>query len=63
MAGAWSDLGSAYGVTYLAALVIGVLMVSFVTIGWPPDRPIFQKLYVAGFPVMFTLMVAMRFGF
>jgi hypothetical protein len=49
--------------TYLAALVIGVLMVSYVTIGWPPDRPLYQKLYIAGFPVMFTLMVAMRFGY
>jgi uncharacterized membrane protein len=63
LTGVWSSLGTAYGVTYLTALVIGVLMASFVTIGWPPDRPIFQKLYVAGFPVMFTLMVAMRFGY
>jgi hypothetical protein len=63
MTGVWSSLDSLYGITYLIALVIGVLMVSFVTVGWPPDRPIFQKLYVAGFPVMFTLMVAMRFGY
>jgi uncharacterized membrane protein len=63
MNGVWSNLDSAYGITYLAALVIGVLMVSYVTIGWPPDRPLYQKLYIAGFPVMFTLMVAMRFGY
>ena len=63
MTGVWSSLGTAYGITYLAALLIGVLMASYVTIGWPADRPLYQKLYVAGFPVMFTLMVAMRFGY
>jgi hypothetical protein len=26
------------------------------------EHPIFRKLYVGGFPVMFTLMVLMRFG-
>jgi uncharacterized membrane protein len=63
MTGVWDNLGSAYGVTYLTALVIGTLMMSYVAFGWPPDRPLYQKLYVAGFPVMFTLMVAMRFGY
>ena len=63
LTGVWSNLGTLYGITYLTALVIGVLMVSFVTIEWPSGRSIYQKLYVAGFPLMFTLMVAMRFGY
>ncbi len=61
--GVWSDLASPYGLTYLAALAIGLVMLSYITIGWPRGRPIYSRLYVAGFPVMFTLMVAMRFGY
>ncbi|TMC55235.1 MAG: hypothetical protein E6J19_13505 [Chloroflexi bacterium] len=63
LTGVWSDLATPYGITYLGALVIGLLMVSYITIGWPNGRPVYGKLYVAGFPVMFTLMVAMRFGY
>lgn len=63
MTGVWSNLTTPYGITYLASLVIGTLMWSFLSLGWPPDRPLFAKLYVVGFPVMFTLMVAMRFGY
>jgi uncharacterized membrane protein len=62
MSGALSDLTSAYGLTYLAALIIGLAMLSYITIGFPKG-PLWGKLYVAGFPVMFTLMVAMRFGY
>ena len=59
--GVFSQLDTAYGITYLAALVIGVAMLMF---NFAPgfSHPIFRKLYVAGFPVMFTLMVLMRFG-
>ena len=61
IAGVFSQLDTAYGVTFLAALVIGVAMLLF---NFAPgfSHPIFRKLYVAGFPVMFTLMVLMRFG-
>lgn len=62
MSGALSDLSSPYGLTFVAALLIGLLMLSFITIGFPKG-PVWGKLYVAGFPVMFTLMVAMRFGY
>ena len=59
--GVFSELNTAYGITYLAALVIGVAMLAM---NFAPGfgHPIFRKLYVGGFPVMFTLMVLMRFG-
>ena len=59
--GVFSELNTAYGITYLAALVIGVSMLAM---NFAPGfgHPIFRKLYVGGFPVMFTLMVLMRFG-
>ena len=61
MTGVFSQLDTAYGITYLAALFIGVAMLAF---NFAPGfgHPIFRTLYVAGFPVMFTLMVLMRFG-
>ena len=62
MSGALSDLTSPYGLTFLVALLIGLVMLSFITIGFPKG-PAWGKLYVAGFPIMFTLMVAMRFGY
>jgi len=59
--GVFGQLDTAYGVTYLAALAVGVAMLAF---NFAPgfEHPIFRKLYVGGFPVMFTLMVLMRFG-
>lgn len=59
--GVFSQLDTAYGVTYLAALVIGVFML---VINFSPlfPQPVWRTVYVAGFPVMFTLMVLMRFG-
>jgi uncharacterized membrane protein len=73
-------LDTAYGLTYLAALVIGLAMVGWLLFNpfqrrlqnMPPgpvaDRvarreQLFSKVYLAGFPVIFTLMVAMRFGY
>jgi len=61
MAGVFGQLATAYGLTYLAALGIGVAMLAFNFSPWF-RAPIFRTLYVAGFPVMFTLMVLMRFG-
>jgi uncharacterized membrane protein len=78
--GVLQSLDTAYGVTYLAALVIGLAMV-----GWLLFNPfrlrlqsmqpspeadllarrqqLFSNVYLAGFPVIFTLMIAMRFGY
>jgi uncharacterized membrane protein len=62
MTGVFAQLDTPYGVTYLAALVVGVAMLAF---NFAPGfgHPIFRKLYVGGFPVMLTLMVLMRFGY
>ncbi len=59
--GVLGQLGTAYGITYLAALAIGVFMLALL---YAPffGAPIWRKVYVVGFPVMFTLMVLMRFG-
>jgi uncharacterized membrane protein len=59
--GVHERLDTAYGLTYLAALVIGLAMLVWLLVPWL-KQPIFGKLYVAGFPLMFSLMVAMRFG-
>jgi hypothetical protein len=61
LSGALSDPTSPYGLTYLAALVIGLLMAIQLTAHvW--KAPIAGRLWLAGFPVMLGLMVAMRFG-
>ena len=62
LTGVFGQLDTAYGITYLAALVIGIAMLAFNFSPWF-GAPIFRKLYVGGFPVMFTLMVLMRFGY
>ncbi|HXF36950.1 MAG TPA: hypothetical protein VNO17_07190 [Actinomycetota bacterium] len=59
---AFADLSSPYGLTFLAALLIGLAMLVWLVTPWL-KTPAFARLYVAGFPVMFTLMVAMRFGY
>lgn len=60
-AGAFDQLTSAYGITYLASLLLGLAMAGFVTLDWPKGQ-LPRHLYVAGFPAIFTLMVLMRFG-
>ena len=59
--GVFTQLDTAYGLTYLAALAVGVFMLA---LNFSPFFPqeIWRKAYVAGFPVMFTFMVLMRFG-
>lgn len=59
--GVFAELTTPYGITYLAALAIGVFMLALL---YAPffGAPIWRKVYVGGFPVMFTLMVLMRFG-
>jgi hypothetical protein len=59
--GVFAQLNTAYGITYLAALAIGVFMIALLYAPWF-GAPIWRKVYVGGFPVMFTLMVLMRFG-
>ncbi len=58
--GIFAQLDTAYGVTYLAALVLGVFML-VINFG-PWSHPWLPTLFVWSFPVMFTLMVLMRFG-
>jgi uncharacterized membrane protein len=58
--GALNDPTSSYGLTYLASLTIGVSMVAYLLSG--VDHPILNRLYVIAFPVIFTLMILMRFG-
>ena len=62
LGGALSEPGSVYGLTFLASLVIGAAMAAWLSGPWP-KRGVGDRLYVAGFPVIFTLMVAMRFGY
>ncbi len=58
--GVLERLTTLYGLTYLAALVVGVLMVVYLIGNW--DSKLLNRLYVAAFPTMFTLMVLLRFG-
>ena len=52
---------SSYGLTYLGALAIGILMLAYLhdALRQSPGR---DRAYVASFPVIFTFMVALRFG-
>jgi len=59
--GVFAQLDTSYGITYLVALAIGVFMIGLLYAPWF-RAPIWRKVYVGGFPVMFTLMVLMRFG-
>lgn len=61
--GVFTQLDTLYARTYLAALTLGVIMVVYLFAPLPFRHPILPKLYVAAFPVMFTLMVLMRFGY
>jgi hypothetical protein len=61
LTGVFARLTTAYGITYLVALVVGVFMIALLYAPWF-SAPIWRKVYVGGFPVMFTLMVLMRFG-
>jgi uncharacterized membrane protein len=63
MNGVFAHLDTAYGLTYLAALAIGVIMLIYLFAPLPFSHPILPKLYVWAFPLMFTLMVLMRFGY
>jgi hypothetical protein len=59
---ALADPTSAYGVTYLVSLTIGLAMLA-----WVWTRGFFGRgrswMYNTAFAVMFVLMVAMRFGY
>ena len=63
MNGAFSRLDTPYGITYLASLAIGVTMLVYLFAPLPFRHPVLPTLYVWAFPVMFTLMVLMRFGY
>jgi hypothetical protein len=55
-------LDTAYGLTYLAALVVGVFMVGSIWTRGYGGR-VTGWLWLGSFLVMFTLMIAMRFGY
>jgi uncharacterized membrane protein len=58
---ALDDPTSAYGMTFIASAVLGLAMVIFLAA--PGSRSsLLRQLYVVAFPVIFTLMVLMRFG-
>jgi uncharacterized membrane protein len=60
--GVLGRLDSLYGVTFLAAALLGVTMVAWVvTRGF--GRPNLSWLFLPSFFVMFSLMIAMRFGY
>lgn len=65
LGGVLDRLGEPYGITYLASLLIGVAMFSWIAFPLPAAlrRDFLSRAYVAGFPVMFTLMILMRFGY
>lgn len=65
MAGAFDRLSEPYGLTYLAALVIGVVMVIWVNfpLPAPPYTDFWRRACVGLFPLMLTLMILMRFGY
>jgi len=62
LTGALTSPTSVYGLTYLAAAGVGIVMYVWIVSPWL-KTPLAAKAYVAGFPVMFTLMVLMRFGY
>jgi hypothetical protein len=64
LGGAFERLNEPYGITYLAALVIGLWMLSWITLPWPSwtKTAFMDKVWVAAFPLIFTLMILMRFG-
>lgn len=60
--GVLDRLDTAYGLTYLAALVLGLIMVGSIwTRGYGGRYT--GPLWIGSFLLMFTLMVAMRFGY
>lgn len=61
LGGALSDAASPYGLTYLSAAVLGIAMLAFLVGPWGGNR-VLRVLYVASFPLIFTLMILMRFG-
>ena len=65
LGGALGRFDEAYGWTYLAALVLGLVMLGWLWLPIPDGRytPLGRKLYVAAFPTIFTLMILMRFGY
>jgi len=65
LGGALGRLDEPYGWTYLAAMALGLAMLGWLWLPIPdgPYTPLGRKVYVACFPLIFTLMVLMRFGY
>lgn len=61
MSGVLDQLNTSYGWLYLASGVLAVLMFVFL-IDRSPKPDFLRHVYIAAFPVIFTMMVLMRFG-
>jgi len=63
-AGALGRLDEPYGITYLAAGALGIAMISWLHLPFPQAfyTLTMRRIYVACFPIMFTLMILMRLG-
>lgn len=61
MTGVLDRLNTSYGWIYIISGVLAILMFVFL-LDWSPKPAFLRHVYIAAFPVIFTLMVLMRFG-
>lgn len=61
MTGVLDQLDTSYGWIYMLSGVIAILMFLFL-LDWSPKPAFLRHVYLAAFPVLFTMMVLMRFG-
>ncbi len=61
MTGVLDQLNTSYGWIYLLSAVLGITMFWFL-MDRSPKPDFLRKVYLAAFPVIFTMMVLMRFG-
>jgi len=61
MTGVLDQLNTSYGWIFILSGVLGILMFVFL-LNRVPTPAFLRTVYVAAFPVIFTMMVLMRFG-
>lgn len=61
MTGVLDQLDTSYGWIFILSGVIAILMFLFL-LDWSPKPAVLRHVYLAAFPVLFTMMVLMRFG-
>lgn len=61
MSGVLDQLNTSYGWIYILSGILGILMFVFL-LDWSPKPAVLRIVYLAAFPVIFTMMVLMRFG-